>query len=188
MKLFRFSILAILLLAVVSVQAQNRSARNAGSSQQGYTVSGKVVDADNGTPLEVVNITFENKSFWAVTDLEGKFSLQLKNGEYHYEVSYIGYETYKGVVKVDGKNINNLNIKLQATSLALSEVTVTAKQQAMGSSSIIDKTALQHLQPKTIEDMLQLIPGSVTQNPNLNSIGQAYIREIGATAMPWVPP
>ena len=178
MKFFKITIVAILLFAGVSIQAQNRGTRNSGSSQQGYTVSGKVVDADDGTPLEVVNITFEDKSFWAVTDLDGKFSLQLKNGEYHYEVSYLGYETYKGVVKVDGKNINNLNIKLQATSLALSEVTVTAKQQAMGSSSIIDKTALQHLQPKTIEDMLQLTPGSVTQNPNLNSIGQAYIREI----------
>lgn len=181
MKFFKVTIVTILLLAGVSVYAQNRSNRNSGSTQQVYTVSGKVVDADDGTPLEVVNITFEDKSFWAVTDLEGKFSLQLRNGEYHYEVSYIGYETYTGVVKVDGKNISNLNIKLQATSLALSEVTVTAKQQAMGSSSIIDKTALQHLQPKTIEDMLQLTPGSVTQNPNLNSIGQAYIREIGGS-------
>lgn len=177
MKHIRFAIVILLLMAGITAQAQ-RSSQRSGSAQQGYTVSGKVVDADDGTPLEVVNITFENNSFWAVTDLEGKFSLQLKNGEYHYEVSYLGYETYKGVVKVDGKNVNNLNIKLQATSLALSEVTVTAKQQAMGSSSIIDKTALQHLQPKTIEDMLQLTPGSITQNPNLNSIGQAYIREI----------
>ena len=178
MKFLKVTIVTLLLLAGVSVYAQNRSNRTSGSAQQGYTVSGKVVDADDGTPLEVVNITFEDKSFWAVTDLEGKFSLQLRNGEYHYEVSYIGYETYTGVVKVDGKNISNLNIKLQATSLALSEVTVTAKQQAMGSSSIIDKTALQHLQPKTIEDMLQLTPGSITQNPDLNSVGQTYIREI----------
>ena len=70
---------------------------------------------------------------------------------------------------------------MEPSSLALQEVTVTAKQQAMGSSSVIDQTALQHLQPKTIEDMLQLTPGSITQNPDLNSIGQAYIREIGGS-------
>ena len=182
MKLFRIALIAASLLTVgLPVLSQNRGLQRSNTVQQGYTVSGKVVDAENGSPLEVVNITFENNTFWAVTDLEGKFSLQLKNGEYHYEVSYLGYETYKGIVKVDGNNISNLNIKLQASSLALSEVTVTAKQQAMGSSSVIDKTALQHLQPKTIEDMLQLTPGSITQNPDLNSIGQAYIREIGGS-------
>ena len=179
MKKFRIAIIAAtMLLAVLPATAQNRGSQRTNAAQPTYTVSGKVIDADDGSPLEVVNITFENNSFWAVTDLQGKFSLQLKDGEYHYEVSYLGYETVKGVVKVSGKDISNLNIKLQATSLALSEVTVTAKQQAMGSSSVIDKTALQHLQPKTIEDMLQLTPGSITQNPDLNSIGQTYIREI----------
>ena len=182
MKKFRIAIIAAtMLLAVLPATAQNRGSQRTNAAQPTYTVSGKVIDADDGSPLEVVNITFENNSFWAVTDLQGKFSLQLKDGEYHYEVSYLGYETVKGVVKVSGKDISNLNIKLQATSLALSEVTVTAKQQAMGSSSVIDKTALQHLQPKTIEDMLQLTPGSITQNPDLNSIGQAYIREIGGS-------
>ena len=172
---------ATLLLAGLPVMSQNRGSQRTNATQPTYTISGKVIDAENGSPLEVVNITFENNTFWAVTDLQGKFSLQLKDGEYHYEVSYLGYETVKGVVKVNGKDISNLNIKMQATSLSLSEVTVTAKQQAMGSSSIIDKTALQHLQPKTIEDMLQLTPGSITQNPDLNSVGQAYIREIGGS-------
>lgn len=182
MKHIRISLVAAaMLLACLPTLSQNRGSQRSSAAQQGYTVSGKVVDADDGTPLEVVNITFEDKSFWAVTDLDGKFSLQLKNGEYHYEVSYLGYETYKGVVKVDGKNINNLNIKLQASSLALNEVTVTAKQQAMGSSSVIDQTALQHLQPKSIEDMLQLTPGAVTQNTDINTVGQAYIREISGS-------
>lgn len=165
-------------LAAIPAQSQTRNSQRTAASQRSYTVSGRITDATHGGPLELVNITFENNSFWAVSDLEGRFSLKLSNGEYHYEVSYIGYETAKGVIKVDGSDVTGLNIKLRESSLALSEVTVTAKAQAMGSSSVVDQTALQHLQPKSVSDILQLVPGNITQNPSLRNIGQAYIREI----------
>ncbi len=183
MKYIRIAVLALMTVALSSNSfAQNaRNQRNA-NQNSGYTVSGRIIDAADGTPLELVNIILENNSFWAVSDLEGKFSLKLRNGEYHYEVSYIGYETVKGVLKVDGKDISNFNVKLQASSLALEEVVVTAKQQAMGSSSVIDQAALQHLQPKSVEDMLQLLPGNVTKNPDVNSIGQTYIREVSGSS------
>ena len=58
-----------------------------------HTISGRIYDADNGSPLELVNIVFENNAYWAVSDLDGRFSLKMKDGDYHYEVSYIGYET-----------------------------------------------------------------------------------------------
>ena len=149
-------------LAAIPAQSQTRNSQRTAASQRSYTVSGRITDATHGGPLELVNITFENNSFWAVSDLEGRFSLKLSNGEYHYEVSYIGYETAKGVIKVDGSDVTGLNIKLRESSLALSEVTVTAKAQAMGSSSVVDKTALQHLQPKSVSDILQLVPGNIS--------------------------
>ena len=95
MKHIRISLVAAaMLLACLPTLSQNRGSQRSSAAQQGYTVSGKVVDADDGTPLEVVNITFENKSFWAVTDLEGKFSLQLRNGEYHYGIRVGGRNDY----------------------------------------------------------------------------------------------
>ncbi len=176
MRLSKCFLLAAAMILSLGSFAQN-GRKDAGGTA--HTISGRIYDADNGSPLELVNIVFENNAYWAVSDLDGRFSLKMKDGDYHYEVSYIGYETAKGVLKVNGKDITNFNIKLQPSSLSLAEVVVTAKEQAMGSSSIIDKTALQHLQPKSIEDMLQLTPGSITQNPSVNSVGQASIREIG---------
>ncbi|MCQ2111082.1 MAG: TonB-dependent receptor [Bacteroidaceae bacterium] len=170
----RLTLTLILAFATVFSSSAQNSAKQ-------YTVSGRIIDADEGTPLELVNITFENNTFWAITDLNGKFQLKLKDGEYHYSVSYVGYETAKGTVKVNGKDISNLVIKLQGSSLALGEVVVTAKEQAMGSSSVIDQTALQHLQAKSVEDMLQLMPGAVTSNPSVTSVGQASIREINGS-------
>lgn len=176
MKLYKYFILAaaIVMSAAASAQVSKKDAK-----QAKYNVSGKIVDADNGQVMELVNVVFDNNSFWAISDLNGKFSLQLADGEYHYEVSYVGYETSKGTIKVAGKDLTGINIRLKPSSLSLAEVVVTAKQQSMGSSSVIDKTALQHLQPKSVEEMLQLVPGSITSNPDMNSIGQASIREIG---------
>ena len=62
-------IAASLLPAGQPVLSQNRGTQRANSVQQGYKVSGKVIDAEDGSPLEVVNIVFDNNSFWAVTDL-----------------------------------------------------------------------------------------------------------------------
>lgn len=182
MKYIRIAVLTLILTVLngYSFAQNSRNQRNANQGKE-YSISGRIIDGSNGGPLELVNITFENNSFWAVSDLEGKFSLKLRNGEYHYEVSYIGYETVKGILKVEGKDITNFNIKMAASSLALQEVTVTAKQQAMGSSSVIDQTALQHLQPKSVEDILQLMPGNLTKNPDVNYIGQTYIREVSGS-------
>ena len=171
----KYLFLAFLLAFSFSVSAQNASKESKAAK---HTVSGKIVDAENGSAMELVNIVFENGAFWAVSDLSGKFSIELTDGEYHYEVSYVGYETAKGTVKVNGKNISSLTIKLQSSSLALDEVVVTAKQKAMGSSSVIDQSALSHLQPKSVEDILQLMPGNLTQNPSLGSVGQANLREV----------
>lgn len=90
-----------------------------------------------------------------------------------------------GFVKNAGKvgvkvGMEPVVFKLQPLNLSLKEVTVTAEAQKMGSSSKIDQTAIQHIQPKSLEDMFQLLPGSVTKNPNLNDVGQASIREISS--------
>ena len=55
-----------------------------------------------------------------------------------------------------------MTIRLSPSSLALKEVVVTAREGKMGSSSLIGQSAIQHLQAKSVEDMLQLLPGAVT--------------------------
>ena len=48
----------------------------------------------------------------------------------------------------------------------------------MGSKSLIGEDAIRHVQPKSLNDLLQLVPGNLIENPNLNNLGQAHIREI----------
>lgn len=71
-----------------------------------------------------------------------------------------------------------LDVTLKELSLNLKNVTVTARQEQMGSKSLIGEDAIRHVQPKSLNDLLQLVPGNLIENPNLNNLGQAHIREI----------
>ncbi len=145
-----------------------------------YAVSGRVQSAETGEPLDMAMIKL-NTLDWASTNDEGKFNFpKLAPGKYQYEVAYLGYQTIKGEFIVKNVDISNLVLKLSPATLALKEVVVTAEEGKMGSSSRIGQSAIQHLQAKSVEDMLQLLPGAVTKNPDLTNAGQASIREIDA--------
>lgn len=77
------------------------------------------------------------------------------------------------------KNIEKYILKLEEQTLALKEVTVTATAgNKLNSSSSIKKAALEHVQASSIVDVMQLLPGSLTVNPNLNDISRLTIRDV----------
>ena len=172
------SVLFTYFLFTTTASAQSPKAEN---KPVLYKLSGKIISSENNEPLEMANITIST-SLWATSDTKGNFSIpQIKAGTYEYEVSYLGFEKQKGKITVQG-NVDNFIIKLKPLGLGLKEVVVTAQEQKMGSASKIEQTAIQHIQPKSVVDLLQLLPGNVTQNPDINSVAQANIREISSDA------
>lgn len=150
------------------------------SQNQTYIFSGKIIDVDSKEPLEFVTVRIPLQGLWAVSDKNGQFQISVnKLGEYDYEIETLGYRKEIGKVQI-GVSTKDILIKLSSSSLALEGVIVTAQEHKNGSTSTISQTAIQHLQPKSVSDLLQLLPGGVTSNPDLNSVGQAYIREISS--------
>lgn len=150
------------------------------SKENRYNISGRITDTD-GEPLELAVIIL-NKSIYAQADADGRYTLEhIAPGTYSYEVSFVGYEEQTGKITVTNAPVS-LNFKLKALSLQLQGVTVTAKQQTMESRSTIGEEAIKHIQPKSLSDLLQLVPGNLTENPNLNAMSQAHIREIGTNS------
>lgn len=144
--------------------------------------NGIVIDNSTGQPIDAAIVTLLDRQSWAITNQDGSFSIpNLKEGTYKYVISHISYQTYEGDITINRYSTLQ-EIRLEPQSLALEEVTVTAKEKKMGSSSMIEKTAIQHIQAKSVEDMLQLVPGNLTQNPNLANVGQAYIRDFSRNA------
>ena len=60
----------------------------------------------------------------------------------------------------------------------LEEVVVTAEEVTdKSSASIINKEAMQHIQPSSFTDILQTLPGGTTKDPNLTSTNTIRLRE-----------
>ena len=169
----RASFLILFLISSLCIFSQNTPVKR-------IDFNGTLIDAETGAPIEFATIQIPDHALWAISDMDGKFKIPgMKPGVYTCEISVLGYQ--KTIKKIEIKPEMKLTvIKLSPMTLALNEVVVTAQEQRMGSASKIDQSAIQHIQPKSVEDMLQLLPGNLTKNPDLNNVGQAYIREVSS--------
>lgn len=162
---FRTFISATLFVVTISAHAQNVT----------YRLTGTVKDS-NGDAVELATISLNNDLVTS-SATGGHFVLSnIPGGTYTYKVSFVGYETATGTLTVNADR--TLDITLHELGLQLNDVVVTARQVQMGSKSVVGQDAIRHIQPKSVSDILQLVPGNLTENPNLNKLSQARIREI----------
>jgi len=99
---------------------------NIAIAQINLPVSGQVISADGGLPLDGVTVSLENTGIGSVTNSDGKFTIVL-----HATVmptdsitfTYIGYNTKKVSAAVAFAS-NNLTVKLEASVTNLAEVKV----------------------------------------------------------------
>lgn len=88
---------------------------------QKSTLSGVVTDEASGEVLIGATVTIGKTG--TVTDFDGKYSLDLENGEYVVQFSYVGYATQERSVSLQGDK--TLNVAMGNNSI-LDEVVVTA--------------------------------------------------------------
>ena len=130
-----------------------------------------VRNAENGAPLEFAAIALNplesGKFTGGNTDAEGKFSVTISDGRWKVDVTLVGYKPYRQILSLtDG--ISHI-INLQSNEM-LDEVVVTARESHSASSaSVIDTTAMAHLQPSSFTDLLELLPGRVSKDPSMAS-------------------
>lgn len=103
----------------------------------GGTISGKLVDAANGQPLELATVALvrkaDNKQIQSLqTDLNGAFSLTgVPNGLYLLRATYVSYLSFlkDSIAITPAKRVVNLgNIKLHQNKGMLKEVVVSAQK------------------------------------------------------------
>ena len=148
-----------------------------------YNVSGVVVERGSGEPVVMATAVIRDLGLWAVTDADGRFEMTgVTAGQHTLEISLLGYETRVLPLDIKGP-VSKLKVELAVSSLSLEEVVVTAKEGGeITSSSKISKQTLEHIQPSSLRDVMQLLPGSVTENPSLTQVGSLSIRDIGTNA------
>ena len=145
-----------------------------------FTLAGTVADSSSGEPVYMAAVLVKETGSWTVTDENGKFTTgPIPEGTYTVEFSLLGYETRTVSLRLD-KDIHDLDIKMTVSSLYLDEVVVTAEEGGgITSASRISMQTIEHVQPSSLKDIMQLLPGSVTSNPTLTSTNNLSIRDIG---------
>ena len=165
----------MLLMAILSSSA----------ASAGRSVSGSVTDSDSGSPMPGVVVSLDGGLLWAVTDEDGRFSIQgVQSGTYTLRASSLGYLDASLQITVGREDLSGLEVKLRQSTLALKEVVVTAQKpkDGVGTSHVLGRDALNHLQMSDMGDMAALLPGGKTSNPDLTSSSALSLRSGGSSA------
>ena len=124
-------------------------------------VSGVIKDKESGETLIGANVLFA-PGLGAITDFEGNFKSELKNGEYDLQVSYVGYKTITQKLIADGKAVN-LVFEMESSKI-IDEVRVVAdiatiRRTPVAFSNVLPAKIEEKLSGRDIPMLLNSTPG-----------------------------
>ncbi|MCB0478333.1 MAG: TonB-dependent receptor [Crocinitomicaceae bacterium] len=96
-----------------------------GIYSQEYTLSGIVEVKTSAEPVAFANVYIVELQKGAQTDLNGKFSIKLPEGEYTLKISFVGYDDYEESLKINGDK--KMTFKMKAGKM-LDEVEVLGEK------------------------------------------------------------
>ncbi|REE16912.1 TonB-dependent receptor [Winogradskyella pacifica] len=109
------------------------------AAQQTGTVTGKIFDGEFNDVLPFANVVIQNTATGTTTDFDGEYKLALDEGTYTLVFSFVGYET-KAItdVKIEANKVLELNVTLNPSSSALSEVVITTSARRNTEESVLN--------------------------------------------------
>ncbi len=176
----QFSFFLLMLLFISNISGQNETLKNA--------ITGIIYENDSNAPLEFATIsiyTSDNKLLvgGGMTDLEGKFKVEVKPGSYNLIVEFISYEkrTINNIiVKRQDRTVDVGTIKLSINAAQLDEVVISEQKSQIQLN--LDKKVFnvgQDLTNKggTAEDILDNVPSvAVDIEGNVTLRGSGGVR------------
>ncbi len=130
--------------------------------------------------VDMANASIMELAQGAITDEKGTCEIKnINKGVYHLRISYLGYETIDTLIQVNKSTY--LNFYITKTSLLLKEVNVMAREKKQSATtSTIKLAAIEHLQPSSLTDILQMLPGGLLSDSKLNVANQVSMRQAGS--------
>ncbi|MBN1819139.1 MAG: TonB-dependent receptor [Prolixibacteraceae bacterium] len=153
------------------------------SAQNKFRISGKVVNKANEESIPYVALQLTELERWTISNENGEFIFEnVPAGNYTLEATCLAFEKFEMQLDLKG-NQTGIILNMVEFSLGLEEITVVAKENtSLSSSSKIENTAIEHIQPTNLSDVMQLVPGQITLNPDMSNSNQITIRDINKYA------
>lgn len=151
----------VLLIAFITLFA------NLQVSAQARKISGTVVDP-NGETLPGVSVYVKNTTTGTITDIDGKFTLEVPNNEAVIVFQYVGYTTQEVTVGSQ----TSLSVTLAEDNQTLEEIVVVGygTQKKRDVTGAVTKLTEEDLNPGPITNPLQQINGRAA-GVNINQVG-----------------
>mgnify|MGYP000008763759 CR=1 FL=1 len=113
-----------------------------------YTLSGVFKNSKTGEPLQNLSISTVDRSKYAVTDSDGRFSIRLPSGLNKLETNLLGFEKIRQDVIMYGDG--TIDIELKENTESLEEVVVKSKKDANVRDAVVGVTNIDIESIKTI--------------------------------------
>ncbi|HEX3009301.1 MAG TPA: TonB-dependent receptor [Bacteroidales bacterium] len=130
---------------------------------QKHTVTGKVTDATTGEVLPGVNVLVEGTTMGVVTDMDGKYSIDVPSEDAALVFSFVGYVSDKRIVSQNSV----IDITLIPDIKSLEEVVVVGYgvQKKVNLTGAVEQVSSEALENRSMTNLSQGLQGIV---PNLN--------------------
>ncbi|GHT68927.1 SusC/RagA family TonB-linked outer membrane protein [Bacteroidia bacterium] len=175
--------IALSLSGSFNVIAENaRGVEPSGIQQNERTVTGVVTDR-SGDPLIGVSVRVQGTTEGSVTDVEGRFSIKVKDNNQVLLFSYVGYKTASIVAKS-----NVVNLALEEDAKLIDEVVVVGygtqkRVNLTGAVSTVDVSKVLEARPQSdvIKGLQGVVPGLtiLPSSGELNATPEIRIRGVG---------
>lgn len=141
-------------------------------------VVGFIISDGNGESLPACAVAIRPGAHVLMTDADGRCSIGLGAGAYTLKASYVGFQDYICPITVSTDTV--LTIVMSPTRQSLGEVVVTAREaHGAVTATRIGRDAMSHLQPSSFADLLELLPGNISQDPAMTQAQTISLRETG---------
>lgn len=151
------------------------------------SLHGTVKDAQTGAPITAAQVSVRGTKVWASTASDGQFALGAPAGAVTLDVRRIGFVSADVTVPADQ---NDVEIKLKATALELSEVIITGQATSISRRNLANNVEsvagadLSLAHSETIENALQgRVPGAVITANSGAPGGGMQVRMQGVTSI-----
>lgn len=160
--------------------AQNASCISPAESILPVKVRIRFLDSLSAQPLDFAYIVLthaDGHRYGSSSITDGQCAFEgIPSGRYRLQTSLIGYKSLDTWISLHQDTA--ITLRLSPEIYVLNDVVVTATESRReGSASVIDQKAMDHLQPSSFTDLLELVPGNVAQGPVYGSANFIHLRE-----------
>jgi outer membrane receptor protein involved in Fe transport len=178
MKRYKISIVLAAFLFASNANAQEEIQITNHQHYNSSSITINLFDKDLNIPISDAKIVIKELGIEAFTDQNGKADFsKIPSRSYTINVEHGDYLIQDFII--DGKQ-SNYEFKISANTLNLEQVVVIGQEgnNNGSTSTVINRKAIEHLQATSLQEVLQLLPGNIVNNPDFKQANQANIRQI----------